>query len=67
LQTTIFCISHEIPLLLKFCNRIGIMKDGEMVEILTLNRNRKKVTIENTPINPYTKSLFQAFELDSLI
>lgn len=60
LKTSFLCISHEIPYLLKFCNRIGVMKDGEIKDILLLKRKEDKLEIQNK-YSDYTEFLFQSF------
>lgn len=60
LKTTFLCISHEIPFLLKFCNRIGVMKDGEVIDTLIIQRNDGRIKIHNKN-SEYTDFLFQSF------
>lgn len=60
LKTTFLCISHEIPFLLKFCNRIGVMKDGEIRDILIVERIDDRIEIQNK-YSDYTDFLFKAF------
>ncbi len=60
LRVTIFCISHEIPYLLKFCNRIGVMRKGELKDIIICRRESEKIIIENV-YSDYTKYLLGSF------
>jgi len=63
LKTTFLVISHEIPYLLKFCDRIGVMKDGELKDILIIKKTDRKVEIQNIS-SDYTKFLLQTFEIN---
>jgi peptide/nickel transport system ATP-binding protein len=63
LKTTFLVISHEIPYLLKFCDRIGVMKDGELKDILIIKKTDRKVEIQNIT-SDYTKFLLQTFEIN---
>lgn len=63
LKTTFLCISHEIPYLLKFCNRIGVMKNGELLNIISIERDKNKLKIDGN-INDYTKFLFKSFGIE---
>ncbi|MEM3373435.1 MAG: ATP-binding cassette domain-containing protein [Candidatus Anstonellales archaeon] len=63
LKTTFLCISHEIPYLLKFCNRIGVMKNGELMNIISIERDKNKLKIDGN-INDYTKFLFKSFGIE---
>ncbi len=63
LKTTFLCISHEIPFLMKFCDRIGVMKDGEIKDILTVERKENKIEIKDRH-SDYTNFLFQSFGMD---
>lgn len=63
LKITILCISHEIPFLLKFCNRIGVMKDGKLIEIISIIKENDKVAIKNCS-NEYTRFLLNSFGID---
>lgn len=60
LKMTLICISHDIPYLLKICDRILIMKDGEIVEIIGIDKSINKY---DHPTKTYSKFLFQAFDL----
>ena len=51
LDFTILFITHDLNLLLEFADRIAIMKDGEMVEINTVEKIKKGGN------NSYTKKL----------
>lgn len=63
LKTTFLCISHEIPYLLKFCNRIGVMKNGELLNIISIERDKNKLNIDSN-INDYTKFLIKSFGIE---
>lgn len=54
LGITILIIAHDLPLLEKLCNRIIVMKDGKILEIL------KEENMFN-PLLDYTKYLLEAF------
>lgn len=60
LKVTILCISHEIPSLLKFCNRIGVMRNGELKDIVFCRREGERIIIENV-YSDYTKYLIGSF------
>lgn len=49
-------ISHDLDLLRKICGRIGIMKEGCLLEM------EETETLYAHPRNPYTKALIEAFE-----
>ncbi|MGB9664066.1 MAG: dipeptide/oligopeptide/nickel ABC transporter ATP-binding protein [Ignavibacteria bacterium] len=65
LGMTFFVISHELPYLLKMANRIGFIKDGTIVEILSNNPDEveqsKKVI---KPISEYAQFLFKSFGIN---
>lgn len=54
LGITILIIAHDLPLLEKLCNRIVIMKDGKILEIL-------KDENMFSPLHDYIKYLLEAF------
>jgi ABC-type glutathione transport system ATPase component len=54
LDFTILFITHDLNLLLEFADRIAIMKDGEMVEINTVEKIKKGAN------NSYTKKLISS-------
>jgi len=59
--TTIFYSTHILSEISKICDRVGIIKDGELLKIETVNEMRNKnltyVTIESKDINDILKSL----------
>lgn len=55
LQFSVLLISHDLPLMLEICQRIGIMYAGKLVEI----SNRDEML--NRPKHPYTRGLLEAF------
>ena len=55
LGLTILFISHDLPLLLERSDRIGIMKDGRLVEVATPAELRAGAR------HPYTRQLLAAF------
>jgi len=63
LGTTFFIISHELPYLLKFANRIGFIKDGQIVEIINI-KTEDEVDRSIQPSSDYGKFLFQSFGID---
>jgi ABC-type glutathione transport system ATPase component/ABC-type dipeptide/oligopeptide/nickel transport system permease subunit len=48
-------ISHDLPLLLAFSDRVGVMRDGELVEVGT------PAALRAGAQHPYTKQLLAAF------
>ena len=48
-------ITHDIALLLEIANRVGIMKDGALVEVGTSSQ------LSEAPKHPYTKLLLDSF------
>ena len=54
LDFTILFITHDLNLLLEFADRIAIMKDGEMIELNTVEKIKKGGK------HPYTKKLIGA-------
>ncbi|NPV12560.1 MAG: ATP-binding cassette domain-containing protein [Ignavibacteria bacterium] len=58
--TTFLIISHELPYLLKIANRIGFIKDGEIIEIINIDRLDGKRKIPK-PSSKYAEFLFQSF------
>lgn len=61
-KTTIICISHDIPYLIKFCNRIAVMRDGKLVDTLIIENKDTKIKITNCH-SDYTKFLLKSFEI----
>lgn len=53
-ETSIICISHDILLLKEFCQKLIVMKDGEIVEQNSIEE------IFSTPSNNYTKHLIKS-------
>lgn len=52
---SVLFISHDLPLMLQICNRIGLMYAGKMIEISDAE------TIMAQPSHPYTKGLLESF------
>ncbi|WP_211217151.1 ABC transporter ATP-binding protein [Psychromonas hadalis] len=52
---SIFFITHDLSLMAQFCDRIGIMYKGKLVEVNDAQEIRKY------PRHPYTKKLWSAF------
>lgn len=48
----IILISHDLPMVVGICDRVGIMYAGSLVEIGTMEE------IEHNPLHPYTLALF---------
>jgi peptide/nickel transport system ATP-binding protein len=48
-------ITHDLPLLLEYCDRIGILKDGKLLDLGTPEELRAG------PVDPYTTELLDAF------
>ena len=53
-STSVMLISHDISLILQWCDYIGVMYAGELVEFAT-----SKEIVEN-PKHPYTQALLKA-------
>jgi peptide/nickel transport system ATP-binding protein len=52
---SVLLISHDLSLMLEFCDRIGVMYAGSLVEC------GPKPSIVEEPLHPYTRGLFQSF------
>jgi len=52
---SVLFITHDLPLMLEVCDRIGIMYAGRMAELATVEQLKKGGT------HPYTQGLLQAF------
>jgi ABC-type glutathione transport system ATPase component/ABC-type dipeptide/oligopeptide/nickel transport system permease subunit len=55
LGLTIIFISHDLPLLLSFADRVGVMRDGRLLEVGTPAELRARA------VEPYTRQLLAAF------
>lgn len=51
---SVLFITHDLALMLQFCDRIGIMKEGEIVEL------KGRTSLYEQPEHPYTKQLLNA-------
>jgi ABC-type dipeptide/oligopeptide/nickel transport system permease subunit/ABC-type dipeptide/oligopeptide/nickel transport system ATPase component len=51
----ILFITHDLPLLLSVATRIGILRDGRLVEVAATERLRR------APRHPYTRQLLESF------
>ena len=51
---SILFITHDLSLMTQFCDRIGVMLQGQLVEVASASE------ILNNPQHPYTKKLWQA-------
>lgn len=49
-------ISHDLDLLRACCDKIGVMKDGRLLEL------QDRESLFRSPKNPYTESLIRAFQ-----
>lgn len=63
MKITILCISHEISYLLKFCDRIGVMNEGKLIDTISIDKQNDKVVIKNCS-NEYTRFLLKSFDID---
>lgn len=54
-EFSVMFISHDLPLMLQICNRIGVMYAGKLIEVSDVE------TIMNQPSHPYTKGLLESF------
>ena len=52
---SILFITHDLPLMLKMCDRIGVMYAGKMIEVAPVK------TLLKQPSHPYTDGLLRAF------
>lgn len=52
---SVLFITHDLGLMIEFCDRIGIMYSGELVEV------GPSATIFENPLHPYTEALGQSF------
>jgi peptide/nickel transport system ATP-binding protein len=52
---SILFITHDLPLMLEMCDRIGIMYAGRLIEV------GDRQTILNRPRHPYTRGLLESF------
>ena len=52
---SVLFITHDLGLMIEFCDRIGVMYSGELVEI------GQSDTIFKNPLHPYTEALGQSF------
>ncbi|MFT6400101.1 MAG: ABC-type dipeptide/oligopeptide/nickel transport system ATPase component, partial [Bradymonadia bacterium] len=52
---SVLFITHDLPLLLEYCDRIGILKDGKLLDLGTPEELRAG------PVDPYTTELLDAF------
>jgi peptide/nickel transport system ATP-binding protein len=51
---SVIVISHDLQMITQFCDRIGIMYAGRLVEIASCT------DIQENPVHPYTKALFNS-------
>lgn len=51
---SVLFITHDLALMLQFCDRIGIMRGGEIVELAD------RTALYETPSHPYTQQLLEA-------
>ena len=51
----VLLITHDLPLLLSVATRIGILRDGRLVEVAATERLRR------APRHPYTRQLLESF------
>ena len=63
---SIMFITHDLPLMLEICDRIGIMYAGKLVELSPVNELKKGARQEGARYqhgaqHPYTRGLLQAF------
>lgn len=53
LGLTMLFISHDLPVVRQMCDRVGVMKQGQLVEV------QETETLFNTPSHPYTANLLE--------
>ena len=60
LKLTLAFISHDLSVVRRLCDRVIVMKDGEIVE------NREATALFETPEHPYTRQLLAAIPLPEI-
>ena len=63
LGTTFLIISHELPYLLKISNRIGFIKDGEIIEVIKVDM-KDVINKSLKPSSTYAQLLFHSFVIN---
>ncbi len=63
LGTTFLIISHELPYLLKISNRIGFIKDGEIIEVIKVDM-KDVINKSLKPSSTYAQFLFHSFVIN---
>lgn len=54
---TIILVAHDLKLVQKLCNRVGVMKDGKLLEMDATNE------IFSNPKDPYTRKLMETMKI----
>ncbi len=54
---TIILVAHDLKLVQKLCNRVGVMKDGKLLELNSTDE------IFHRPKDPYTRKLIETMEI----
>ena len=52
---TYLMVSHDLPVIGHMCDRLAVMKDGEIVEVMNVDTLRR-----NAPAHPYSQALLDA-------
>ncbi|MEM7289545.1 MAG: ABC transporter ATP-binding protein, partial [Pseudomonadota bacterium] len=53
LGLTMLFISHDLPVVRQMCDRVGVLKDGQLLEV------KETEQLFENPDHPYTKELLQ--------
>ncbi|MEO1749660.1 MAG: ABC transporter ATP-binding protein, partial [Pseudomonadota bacterium] len=61
LGLTMLFISHDLPVVRQMCDRIGVLKDGQLVEVAEAE------TLFNAPAHPYTRELLSLMPKTDLL
>jgi ABC-type dipeptide/oligopeptide/nickel transport system ATPase component len=59
-DTSTLIVSHDLGVVAQYCQRIGVLKDGELLEISTVE------DFFNGPSHPYSIALLEAVSLDRI-
>lgn len=60
-KTTIVCVTHELDIAKALCDRIAVIKNGKIINII--NNNKEEITIKN---NSYYEHIEEVFNCKNL-